>query len=61
LAGGFAEFNEDRENKLAAIHYKVPRRILREHLKISTVSLNWGGKLYFHQSRNKSCPRELLG
>ena len=32
MAGGFAEFNEDRENKLAAIHYKVPRRILRAHL-----------------------------
>jgi hypothetical protein len=57
MAGGFAELNEDRENKLAAIHYKVPRRILRAHL----VSLNWGRKLYFHKSRNKSCPRELLG
>jgi hypothetical protein len=32
MAGGFAEFNEDRESKLAAIHYKVPRRILRAHL-----------------------------
>jgi hypothetical protein len=32
LARGFAEFNEDRENKLAAIHYKDPRRILRAHL-----------------------------
>jgi len=32
MAGGFAEFNEDRENKLAAIHYKVSRRILRAHL-----------------------------
>jgi hypothetical protein len=56
-----------RKSKLtingAASHYKVPRRTLLENicLKISRVNLNWGGKLYFHYSRRKSYPRELLG
>jgi len=42
-------------NNGAAIHYKVPRRTLLEHiwLKISRVNLNWGGKLYFHHSRER--------
>jgi hypothetical protein len=36
------------------------RKGFLEHiwLKISTVYLNWGGKLYFHYSRRKSFPRK---
>jgi hypothetical protein len=43
----------------AVIHYKFPRTLI--WLKISRVNLNWGGKLYFHHSRKKSYPIELLG
>jgi hypothetical protein len=50
-----------RTNLLPSITKSREGFLERIWLKISTVSLNWGGKLYFHQSRNKSFPRELLG